>query len=134
MDKIEVGEYVRTIDGNIARLIKREIKDEDVKDGMLFDNYIYENHTYIRECCLKEKIKTHSKNKIDLIEVGDIIILKDKRKYEVLKISYSKSKGKHIHIINPLRMEGGKDIFAEDIKSILTHEQFESMKYNFEEE
>ena len=77
------------------------------------------------------EIVKHSKNLIDLIEVGDVIKLKgeEKLKYEVLKISYSKEKGKHIHIINPFRTEGGKDIFVEDIKSIVTHEQFKSIEY-----
>ena len=66
---------------------------------------------------------------MDLIEEGDVIVLKDNKKYEVLKISWSKSKGNHIHIINPLRMQGGIDIFADDIKSIVTKEQFKSVEY-----
>lgn len=116
--EIQVGEYARTRYGEIGIIAK----------------------TYPRLTWIKRKnpslleyneIKTHSKELIGLIEVGDVIQLKgaEELKYEVLKISWSPSKGKHIHIINPFRTEGGKDIFIEDIESIVTHEQFNSVMY-----
>lgn len=51
---IEINEYVRTTDGNIAKYIEKLAKDEDVADGMLFDGYIYEKHKHIRYSFLKE--------------------------------------------------------------------------------
>lgn len=119
---IEVGEYVRTKYGEIGIItqVYPQIKwIKKVNPSTLDYNLI----------------KTHSFEQIDLVEVGDVIQLKgaEKLKYEVLKISWSKSKGKHIHIINPFRTEGGKDIFIEDIESLITHEQFEQIKYKIKE-
>lgn len=117
MSEIEVGEYVRT-DCMITKAQEGFI-DILEKGKSAFG-----------------KVVKHSFNLIDLIEVGDIIQLKgaEELKYEVLKISCSPSKGKHIHIINPFRTEGGKDIFIEDIKSIVTKEQFKSVEYVIEED
>ena len=70
---IEIGEYVRTKDGHIARYIEKLAKDEDVSDGMLFDSFIYEKYKHIRYSFLKEIIVKHSKQLIDLIEVGDYV-------------------------------------------------------------
>ena len=72
-DKIEVNEYVRTKDGHIAKYIEKLQKDEDIEDGMLFDNFIYEKHKHIRYCFLKEMMVKHSKQLIDLIEIGDFV-------------------------------------------------------------
>lgn len=121
-DEIKVGEYVRTKYGEIGIItqVYPQIKwIKKVNPSTLDYNLI----------------KTHSFEQIDLVEVGDVIQLKgaEKLKYEVLRISWSKSKGKHIHIINPFRMEGGKDIFIEDIESLITHEQFEQIKYKIKE-
>lgn len=118
MSEIKVGEYVRTKKGFIGKLIEIDLN----------------NNAYYLDCgqCVSPiNIVNHSKKRIDLIKVGDIIQLNGEEglKYEVLKISYTKSKGKHIHIINPFRTEGGKDIFIEDIKSIVTKEQFEKVMY-----
>lgn len=108
MSEIEKGEYVRTKKGKIFKYGK--------------------GRTYLGK---NNKIVKHSKKLIDLIEVGDLIQLKgeEQLKYEVLKISYTERKEKHIHIINPFRTEGGKDIFIEDIERILTKEKFEEESY-----
>ncbi len=146
MDKIEVGEYVRTKQGIIGKIISEvgmEVYGKDVIERCFVINnkgkrvlLLDLQHKYYKGKENEYKVKSedyivkHSKKIIKLIDVGDVIVLKsDNRKYEVLKISYSPSKGEHIHIINPLRMEGGKDIFAEDIKSIVTKEQFNLVKY-----
>lgn len=120
---IEVGEYVRTRYGEIGVITKtypRLMWRKRINPSLLNFN----------------EIKNHSEELIDLIEVGDVIQLKgeEELKYEVLKISWSPLKGKHIHIINFLRTEGGKDIFIEDIKSIVTHEQFKAREYRVETE
>lgn len=74
-DKIEVGEYVRTKDGRIA-----QIKSIDYEAGIYrFDKIIYINDFGMKENVLynnemfKKLIVKHSKQLIDLIEVGDIV-------------------------------------------------------------
>ena len=126
-DEIKVGEWVRTFNGEIGKIIK--IKNDDEYS---YDYYVCDNDS---ATSFKMQIVKHSPNLIDLVEVGDVIQLKgaEKFKYEVLQISWIKSKGKHIHIINSFRMEGGKDIFIEDIESLITHEQFEQIKYKVKE-
>ena len=122
--EININEYIRTNEGIIDKVDRYSIGScvYHCKNGMCID-----------ECETVgipiSDIKKHSFNIIDLIEEGDVIVLRNNKKYEVLKISWSKSKGNHIHIINALRMQGGIDIFADDIKSIVTKEQFERMKY-----
>ena len=66
-NEIEVGEYVRTRDGYIAKVI--EI-DED-GDYYTFDNYVQVDHGDKFYSLYKEElknVKTHSKNKIELVE------------------------------------------------------------------
>ena len=123
--KIEVGEYIRTRDGEIGVIGFLDEEENMFEQG----SFAWFSNGKSYEIIKKYEIKKHSKNIIDLLEEGDVIVLKDNKKYEVLKISWSKSKGNHIHIINPLRMQGGIDIFADDIKSIVTKEQFKSVEY-----
>lgn len=74
-DRIEVGEYVRTKDGRIA-----QIKSIDYEAGIYrFDRIIYINDFRMKEDVLysnemfKKVIVKHSKQLIDLIEVGDYV-------------------------------------------------------------
>lgn len=107
-DKIEVGEYVRLERGDIFKI------DEDTV------NYYNSNIEFIRN-----EIVKHSKNIIDLIEVGDYV--NGNIVYEVLddeiELLSGKIRMKRIHLIT------GHLINEEDIKSILTHEQLDQMKY-----
>lgn len=70
---IEVGEYIRTVYGDIAQYIKEIPKNEDVEDGMIFDDYIYKKHKCIRYSFLKDIIVKHSKDLLDLVEIGDYV-------------------------------------------------------------
>lgn len=117
-EEIKVGDYIRTHSGSIVKIIT----------GLKYDYWADNGMCYTET---ENAIKDYSSNIIDLIEVGDVIQLNGTKelKYEVLRISYSDKKGKHIHIINPFRTEGGKDIFIEDIKSIVTKEQFKEIEY-----
>ena len=132
MENVKIGEFVRTKKGIIAKIqAYQEFKIYGDGDG----NAIFKSYETDRGTIDDVEIENHSLNIIDLIRVGDLIQLKgaEKLKYEVLKISYSDSKGKHIHIINPFRTEGGKDRFVEDIFSIVTEEQFQSREYSLED-
>lgn len=114
---IEVNEYVRTKDGHIAKYIEKLAKDEDASDGMLFDGYIYEKCKHIRYSFLKEIIVKHSKQLIDLIEVGDYV-----NGMEVLDIHKPRDLWEPIEIRVDSRYTNF--ILAEDIKTILTKESY----------
>lgn len=77
MEKIEVGEYVRTKNGKI-RTVKSTVAQYYITDRL----NISDNNQFT-----KEDIVKHSKNIIDLIEVKDIIEINNE-KYEVI---YDKS-------------------------------------------
>lgn len=75
MEKIEVGEYVRTKDGRIA-----QIKSIDYEAGIYrFDRIIYINDFRMKEDVLynnemfKKLIAKHSKQLINLVEVKDVV-------------------------------------------------------------
>lgn len=122
-DKVEIGEYVRTKDGHIAKHIEKIAKDEDVSDGMLFDNFIYEKYKHIRYSILKEIIAKHSKQIIDLIEIGDLVefITNDEIFFDV-KIEISSEE--HFSKLKE-RIENN----TIKIKAILTKEQYENNCY-----
>ena len=117
-NKIKVGDYIRTKEWGIAKVNKID----NGKVTMIKNKNNRTTHYFTQ-------LKEPSQNIIDLIEEGDVIVLRNNKKYEVLKISWSKSKGTHIHIVYPLRMYGGIDIFENDIKSIVTKEKFKSIEY-----
>ena len=103
-DEIKVGEYVRTDKGYIVKIDKEKKNLQMLK----FLNVEYGN------------ILKHSKNIIDLIEEGDYV------------------NGKYVEKIE--QYKSGKSIVAligiienEDIKTIVTKEQFASMEYKVKE-
>ena len=116
MENIKVGEYVRTKSQGIFRI-----------SHINPDNIINE----FSKVCLTQNEKVgwgsieaikelkHSPNIIDLIEVGDYI-----NYYRVEEIGET-----HIDKVKYLIDSLDRSIYDENIASILTHEQFESMKY-----
>ena len=110
MGEIEIGEYVRTR-GKIGKLIRVERDDIDISlKWYVLDDGKYERYVN------KPYIEKHSKNIIDLIEVGDYVNgYKITNKIELLH--------------NKVRLESGIYAIDGDIKSIVTHEQFASMEY-----
>lgn len=116
---IEVNEYVRTKDGRIA-----QIKSIDYESGIYrFDRIIYINDFRMKEDVLynnemfKKLIANHSKQLIDLIEVGDIV-----NGMEVLDIHKPRDLWEPIEIRVDSRYTNF--ILAEDIKTILTKESY----------
>lgn len=110
-DKIEVGEYVRTKDGRIDKIIAIH-NEEDCTIVVCKKKY------------WKEDISKHSKQPIDLIENADILKIKiseewvekqDTIKFVVVGQTYTITEIKSC-------LEDG--LF--EIIQILTHEQFES--------
>lgn len=73
MEEIQVGEYVRTKDGKIVKIIGM--------DEILISYETEENPGY--NDLYSEDIVKHSENIIDILEIGDIIELEGE-KYQVL--------------------------------------------------
>ena len=117
MEEIKVGEYIRTTEGCIVK-----IKNDEHLDFLKFSNAVIGN------------ITKHSKDIIDLIEVGDIV-----NGWRVGAIYYGEKEGV-MHTIN-FELEDGqlyswKEKFGEEtcdfqlkIETILTHEQYEQNCY-----
>ncbi len=113
--KLEVGMYVRTKYGHIAKLIYIDYENEyyEFDKGIVWFYEYYKDMFGFKDEDLKQITKT-SFNIIDLIELedyvnGEEIIIKDDG---------------NIVIVN-----SGNCFRNEEIKSIVTKEQFEQMSY-----
>ena len=128
---IEVGEYIRTSRGIIGKIIRVEFDEIDKslkwyvflgKDEFGIEKEIYINKPYI---------KNHSKEPIDLIEVGDYV------------------NGKRVFATNNRINDNGEKVILtenydewtddgvianKDIETILTKELFEANCYKVKEE
>ena len=137
--KLEVGMYIRTNQGIIAKLIDKEIEEKGnvfIFDKILYSvEYDYDNTEHIKELTDFESYMSHqgtidiitksSFNLIDLIEVGDIV------KMIVLSSNLDMKKGTPItnevkDITYLQKLTDDKDL---ELKSILTHELFEANCY-----
>ena len=126
MKELQIGEYVRTNDGKIDKILNYSIG---------CNIWHCENGMCIDECnCIGVHLKDitkHSKNIIDLIEVGDII------EWEYKKLGYYGIN----EVINRFGIIGVYGIEYDNvislkyiaIKRILTHEQYESNCYRIGE-
>lgn len=132
--KLEEGIYVRTEKGMIAKIISKE----DVSGSLHKEEIVFILDDGNRLALNSRKVTKLSHNIIDLIEEGDYV--------NGYKIDYinSKCETPFLRSNQPYRVdntlystlvEKGKDynqplhFYNEDIKSIVTKEQFESMKY-----
>jgi hypothetical protein len=111
---IEVGEYIRTKNGEIA--IFRGYNERKASQ------WIYKLEFQKRKSpkyCAEGYIVKHSKNIIDLIEVGDVV-----------KTGVNKS---FLHILATRKdLEHFKKVYKNDqdlIKSIVTKQQFSNVEY-----
>lgn len=126
MSNIEVGEYIRTKDGRIEKvkvinkygIIHKHDNDNDTFDTGI--NWYAESGREINE----EDIKVHSKNIIDLIEVGDYV-----NGFYVIKVGIiNEFKEKYVELFGAEKLR-----YNEDIRSIVTKEQFKEMEYRINE-
>ena len=114
-----VGDYVRTINGIIAKIeSKRDYTTGDYIGGEN-DFFLNVNHSYQDY----DRIVKSSSNIIDLIEVGDYVNddrVIDIEKYPdgTIELNFYISQGGYYQIYED-----------KDIKSIVTKECFESMEY-----
>ena len=115
MKEIKVGEYIRTTKGQIDKF--KEYGEEELLVRC-------ENKKY-----WKSNIVKHNSNIIELLEVGDYV-----NGSRVVGFAYDGEKSikkgvdEKIGVIVEERWELTK-YFEKDIKSIVTKEQFETMKY-----
>lgn len=126
--KIEVGEFVRNEDGYIWQIkepkdLDNIFIDEDGKVKEIAGETVFGDDVIV-------EITKHSKNIIDLVEVGDYV-----NGRLVLQVDY---KNKNVCLLIPLT-----DTLAntnimwygyEDIKKVVTHEQMASIEYKVEED
>ena len=128
---MKVGDYVRTKNGEIGKLVNVEVyyvlgqNDKDKFSCVLFNN------SYA-PCIVSNDFIIKKGQLIDLIEVGDYV--------NGLKVSrvggtYHGRKDKAIYCDRCVDKETGKwtMIYDDEIKSIVTKEQFESMEYKVKE-
>ena len=121
-DKIEVGEFVRTVDGKIGIFDRYSSRKDNSLYKSQFNCFIKLQNRKTSLQCHREYIKNHSKNIIELIKVGDYV-------NGMLVTEVAKNE-KAINICFYNRLyENNLTLFEADIKSIVTKEQFESMKY-----
>lgn len=109
MDDLKVGEYVRTKNGKIDKVIN--------------DNYYISEYIECEKGIVdKENIVNHSKNIIDLIEVGDFV-----NENEVIdKYLFN---GEMPVLETTGDETNAKCMCESDIRTILTHEQYERNCY-----
>lgn len=119
---IEVGEQVRTNDGYLGKLIAINKQDYNylvVDTGIHIRKDEYPTtYLYLKN----ENIAKHSRNIIDLIEVGDFVNGIRIASVNNGNISFMEENEGQLY-----------DIPATDIKTILTHEQYERNCYRLEE-
>ena len=118
---MNIGDYVRTKKGIIGKInFIRESLDETLEIDI--DNSM--------ETILKKDIIKSSPNIIDLLEVGDIIIC-DNKKYAInyeFEVDYNNDYKDY-----EITIDDYITLFLKDGLSIVTKEQFESMKYKIGE-
>ena len=128
---IEVGEYVRTNNGLLGKVNKIELKGSGIRYAGEFitDTIIQFNDGKVYERRVKDKdIVKHSKNLIDLIEVGDIV-----NNYIVLDVMEDLQTGEiHLEMQSSYPKEGSCAIYNDEIKTILTKEQYMQNCYKVE--
>lgn len=122
MSNIEVGEWIRTADG-----IRKILEINTGNRKTYYGQYILDKK-YKGSCSIAEKnIVNHSKNIIDLIEVGDIVkVFSDLHDIMGNQTFMVENKAHLNHLITGFN--GGYF----HLKSIVTKEQFKSIEYEVE--
>ena len=113
---MKVGDYLRLEDGTITRFGGSDF--EKIINGHYINCAVEYFHT--------KKIIKSSPNIIDLIQVGDYV-----NGYKVIHIAQAPIKALYLNDIN---QRGALiPVCENDIKSIVTKEQFKSMEYKIKE-
>ena len=119
MEEIKVGEYVRTKRGirKIVGMTDTELYQIDEKISINDNDVVY------WALSIKEnEVLKHSPNIIDLIEVGDYV-----NGDKIIDVGGAWKD--NLETITIIEGETRGEIVEEDIKSVVTHEQFKNMEY-----
>ena len=118
---IEVGEYVRTKDGYIFKILTKENTNYGCCGITDSNNTKYTTYTYNKRSFndIKNKIVKHSKNIIDLVEVGDFV-----NRERILDIT-----GDYVHTNET---DHNRFYLEKHIKTILTKELYHANCYTVE--
>lgn len=119
--EIEVGEYVRINGGKILKFYKFGTLRVGGRNPIYYKTIITSNRGHYKY----DKIIKHSKNIIDLIEVGDYV-----NGCEVMNIYKPKDIWEAIEV--EINSKCTRCFLEHEIKSIVTKEQFNSVKYEVE--
>ena len=123
-NNIKRDDYVKLNTGEIVRVI-------GIKENKLNKKAIYFG-VYEQDWFDSIAVENFSDNIIDLIEVGDYV-----NGYRVVAVMEDMETGEiHLEMTSDYTNEiiGDCTIYNDDIKSILTHEQFASIEYKVEED
>lgn len=134
--KLEVGMYVRTKDGIIAKCTEIRV-NRYMFDRIILENGYYNDWEFIDIPKEKSLIKKASFNIIGLIEVGDVITLKDDNDvYRVITVPSEEYGSDCFYLeFDYADKYGVEDIFLSKqsmeqvLKSIVTKERFKSVEY-----
>ena len=124
MEEIKVGEYVRTKEGNIFKITNYGLGETAKGDVLLVEL----NKDFEMEYCNLDIVK-HSKNIIDLVEVGDYV-----NGYKVKYVCNEEPcpSGKYVDV--DCELDSSESYFFDnEIKSIVTKEQFANAEYRLED-
>lgn len=125
---MKVNDYVRSSWGTISRIKKYKHDEDGTGFSILIENECIGAH-YKSKSQFDNDYKT-SPNIIDLIDVGDYV-----NGYLVKDIDYAFDdvvmNNKNARIVPYI--DCNKDKYIDDIKSIVTHEQFSQMEYRIGE-
>lgn len=119
MEEIKVNDYVRTKKGYIGKVISFDV-DNNLHCDNIISTMCGENFRWLNKLEQKEQITKHSENILELIEVGDYV------NEEYVRATYLDGERKYIKVGSEIN---GKRTYEKDIKSIVTHQQFNSIKY-----
>ena len=123
--ELKVGDYVRIVDNLGKQFIGKIYNINDFREPSMkyaVDCQIFNDYAFVGE----EIILKSSPSIIDLIRVGDYV-----NGYKVIHIGFDDDKKTLLFIDwqEDAHHRGGNAIKDNDIKSIVTKEQFEQMKY-----
>lgn len=125
MQEIKVNDYIRTIDGYIRKVT--QVNKKGTYEGICYGAYSVDKPYKNSQGISAKKIKSHSKDIIDLIECGDYVNGKE--------VVYNADAGGMYNGHKTIDVSISNDnsttwtIIDTEIKSIVTHEQFNQMKY-----
>lgn len=123
--KLEVGMYVRTKVGKIAKIINKY----DNSGSLHNENFVWVLDDSSVLALHSQKVVKASYNLIDLIEVGDYV-----NGYLVTAVSKDVYGETIVFVGQKLIEEAGyyRSYYSKDIKTIVTKEQFDSVRYEVE--